>query len=163
IVGPLLAVVLLESGLSLRGILWVAFALGAVVLLVLRGVREAPAPAERRQGTTLAWAPLPPAYWGALAGWVVFSLGNSRDGFLVLRARNLGLGAVVVVLAYAVYNVVYASLSWPLGALSDRVPRVLLLGSGLAVFAGVYFAFATTSHAWAVWPLFAVYGVYIAA
>jgi MFS family permease len=163
IAGPLVAVALLESGVSLRGILWVAAGVGFGVLVVLRGVREAPARAERRPGPTIAWTPLPPAYWTALAVWVVFSLGNSSDVFLVLRARNLGLGAVVVVLAYAVYNVVYASLSWPFGALSDRVPRVLLLGSGLAVFAAVYFAFATTSHGWSVWPLFAVYGVYIAA
>ena len=42
IIGPLLAVVLLESGVSLRGILWVACGLGAIVLIVLRGVREAP-------------------------------------------------------------------------------------------------------------------------
>ena len=55
--------------------------------------------------------------------WVLFSLGNSSDAFLVLRARDLGLGVVVVVLAYAVYNVIYCSLSWPFGALSDRVPR----------------------------------------
>src|SRR6185437_3924531 len=106
---------------------------------------------------------LPPVFWGALVVWVLFSLGNSSDAFLVLRARDLGLGVVVVVLAYAIYNVIYCSLSWPFGALSDRVPRSLLLGGGLAVFALVYFGFAVTSHAWTVWPLFAVYGVYIAA
>jgi MFS family permease len=39
----------------------------------------------------------------------------------------------------------------------------VLLGGGLAVFAIVYFGFAVTSHGWTVWPLFAVYGVYIAA
>jgi MFS family permease len=163
IVGPLVAVVLLESGLSLRGILWVACILGAAVLVVLRGVREAPAPGEPPAAAEAPRVPLPPAFWAALAVWVAFSLGNSSDVFLVLRARDLGLGAVIVVLAYAVYNVVYASLSWPLGAISDSVPRAVVLGAGLAVFTLVYFGFAVTSHAWAVWPLFAVYGVYIAA
>ena len=162
IVGPLIAVVLLESGLSLRGILWVACGLGAGVLVVLRGVREAPGHAERAAVAPVR-VPLPRAFWAALAVWVVFSLGNSSDAFLVLRARDLGLGAVVVVLAYAVYNVIYASLSWPFGAISDRVPRAIVLGAGLGVFTLVYFGFAVASQGWTVWPLFAVYGVYIAA
>jgi MFS family permease len=164
IIGPLLAVVLLESGVSLRGILWVACGLGAIVLIVLRGVREAPGHDPARAALVVAdREPLPPVFWGALVVWVLFSLGNSSDAFLVLRARDLGLGVVVVVLAYAVYNLIYASLSWPFGALSDRIPRSVLLGGGLAMFALVYFGFAVTSRGWTVWPLFAVYGVYIAA
>jgi MFS family permease len=164
IIGPLLAVILLESGISLRGILWVACGLGLIVLVVLRGVREAPGHDPARATALVAEREaLPPVFWRAIVVWVLFSLGNSSDAFLVLRARDLGLGVVVVVLAYAVYNVIYCSLSWPFGALSDRVPRSVLLGGGLAVFALVYFGFAVTSHGWTVWPLFAVYGVYIAA
>jgi MFS family permease len=164
VIGPLLAVVLLESGVALRGILWVACGLGVLTLFVLRGVREAPGHDPARAAAVAAERdPLPPVFWGAIVVWVLFSLGNSSDAFLVLRARDLGLGVVVVVLAYAVYNVIYCSLSWPFGALSDRVPRSLLLGGGLAVFALVYFGFAVTSNGWTVWPLFSVYGVYIAA
>ena len=164
VIGPLLAVILLESGVALRGILWVACALGLITLVVLRGVREAPGHDPARAAAVVEERDaLPPVFWGAIAVWVLFSLGNSSDAFLVLRARDLGLGVVVVVLAYAVYNVIYCTLSWPFGALSDRVPRSVLLGGGLAVFALVYFGFAITSHGWAVWPLFAVYGVYIAA
>jgi MFS family permease len=164
VLGPLLAVILLESGVALRGILWVACGLGVITLVVLRGVREAPGHEPPRTAEVVAErAALPPVFWAAIVVWVLFSLGNSSDAFLVLRARDLGLGVVVVVLAYAVYNVIYCSLSWPFGALSDRVPRSLLLGGGLAVFALVYFGFAVTSRGWTVWPLFAVYGVYIAA
>jgi MFS family permease len=164
VIGPLLAVLLLESGVALRGILWVAAGLGVITLVVLRGVREAPGHDPARAAAAAAdREALPPVFWGAIVVWVLFSLGNSSDAFLVLRARDLGLGVVVVVLAYAVYNVIYCTLSWPFGALSDRVPRSLLLGGGLAVFALVYFGFAVTSHGWTVWPLFAVYGVYIAA
>ena len=164
VLGPLLAVILLQSGVALRGILWVACGLGVITLIVLRRVREAPGhdPARAAELTTERET-LPPVFWGAIVVWVVFSLGNSSDAFLVLRARDLGLGVVVVVLAYAVYNVIYCALSWPFGALSDRVPRPVLLGGGLAVFALVYFGFAVASHSSVVWPLFAVYGVYIAA
>ena len=106
---------------------------------------------------------LPASFWAVLGVWVVFSLGNSSDVFLILRARDLGLGFTLTVLAYAVYNLVYAGLSWPLGAFSDRVPRGTVLAGGLAVFALVYLGFALAGSGWAVWPLFAVYGAYIAA
>jgi len=106
---------------------------------------------------------LPRALWVAIGIWLVFSLGNSSDAFLLLRARDLGLGTTLVVLAYAFYNVVYSTLAWPLGSLSDRVSRTAILAGGLVVFAAVYLGFAVVSASWAVWPLFAVYGVYVAA
>ncbi len=163
IVGPLVAVGLLEAGLSLRTILWVAFGLGVAVLVLVRQVREAPASTHTRSNVTLQPARLAPGFWAVLGIWVVFSLGNSSDAFLILRARNLGLGVLLVITAYALYNVVYASLSWPFGAWSDRVPRSALVGGGLAAFVAVYLGFALARDSWAVWPLFAVYGVYIAA
>src|ERR671935_141562 len=150
------------AGLSFRSVLWFAVAPGFLALLLLRAVREAP------RGTTdpavvTDGAPLPRAFWMVLAIWVVFSVGNSSDVFLLLRAKNLGLGTTMVVLAYAAYNVVYSGLSWPLGALSDRYRRELVLGGGLLVFGLVYLGFAVAPGGWAVWPLFAVYGAYIAA
>ena len=94
---------------------------------------------------------------------VVFGLGNSSDAFLILRAKNLGLSATLVVLAYVLYNVVYAAFSTPAGVLSDRVGRKRLMVGGFLVFSGVYFALAFISKSSYIWPLFAVYGVYIAA
>jgi len=165
VVGPLVAVGALSAGLSLRGTLWLAVAPAAVALVLVRLVREAPG--KRAMPAALAGAgrlaDLPRAFWLATAVWVVFSLGNSSDAFLLLRAHELGLDATLAVLAYAAYNLVYASLSWPLGALSDRVPRQAVLAGGLAVFALVYLGFALAGAGWAAWPLFAVYGAYIAA
>ncbi|MDQ2983765.1 MAG: MFS transporter, partial [Actinomycetota bacterium] len=163
VLGPLVAVSLLAAGVSLRTILFVAVIPGILTLLLLRAVREAPArpaPETVEPGHVVR---LPRRFWFVLGTWVVFSLGNSSDVFLILRARDLGLGATAVVLTYALYQVVYSSLSWPLGALSDRMARPLVLAGGLGVFALVYLGFALASGAWAVWPLFAVYGVYVAA
>jgi MFS family permease len=81
----------------------------------------------------------------------------------LLRASDLGLSATFVILAYALYNLVYAGLAWPLGSLSDRAPRVVVLGGGFAVYALVYAGLAVATSSWAVWPLFALYGVYVAA
>ena len=162
VAGPLVAVVLLAAGVSLRTVLVVAVVPGFLTLVLLRAVREA-GPAGQLERPDESPHVLPPAFWAALAIWTVFSLGNSSDAFLILRSRNLGLSTTLVVLAYAAYNVVYSGLSWPLGALSDRVPRTWILAGGIAVFGLVYAGFAFAQSSWAVWPLFAVYGAYIAA
>jgi MFS family permease len=94
---------------------------------------------------------------------VVFTLGNSSDAFLLLRAQNLGLPIAAAIGLLIVLNLVHAVLAAPLGALSDRWgrKRVLLLGWG--TYALVYLSLATTSAAWQVWAIVAVYGVYYAA
>ena len=163
VVGPVVAVGLLAAGASLRTALWFAVIPGFATLVLLRAIREAPAAAREEAMPTGPARRLPGSFWAVLGVWVVFSLGNSSDVFLILRAKNLGLGFTLTVLAYAVYNLVYSGLSWPLGALSDRIPRARVLGGGLAVFALVYLGFAFAGAGWTVWPLFAVYGAYIAA
>ena len=162
VIGPLAAVGLLAAGVSFRNVLWVAVAPGIAAILLLRAVSEAPA---RPAGATAepVRTPLPRSFWIVLSIWVVFSLGNSSDVFLLLRAKELGLGTTLVVLAYSLYNLVYASLSWPLGALSDRRRRESVLAGGLLVFGLVYLGFALAPGPWAVWPLLALYGAYVAA
>jgi MFS family permease len=164
VVGPLIAVLLLAGGWSLRSVLWMAVLPGLLTLLFLARVHEVPQRVETASAPRSRDVPrLPRPFWIVLGIWTLFSLGNSSDVFLILRAHDLGLSATLVILAYALYNLVYSALSWPLGALSDRVARTTILAAGLAVFALVYLGFALAPGSWAVWPLFAVYGVYIAA
>jgi MFS family permease len=158
-IGPLLAVLLLTSGVSLRDVLWISVVPGLLAVLLVRRVREAPAREER----THVDPHLRRGYWWVIAATVVFSLGNSSNAFLLLRASDLGLSTSLVILAYALYNLVYAGLAWPLGSLSDRVPRAAVLGVGVVVYVIVYGGFALASSTAAVWPLFALYGVYVAA
>jgi MFS family permease len=157
--GPLVAVVLLAAGVSLRDVLWISVLPGLLAVLLVRRVREAPA----RAGPLSREPRLRPGYWPVVAAAVVFSLGNSSNAFLLLRAANLGLSTTLVILAYAVYNLVYASLAWPLGSLSDRVSRGAVLGGGFAVYALVYAGLALATDSWVVWPLFMLYGLYVAA
>jgi MFS family permease len=158
-IGPLLAVALLAAGVSLRNVLWISVVPGLVAVLLVRRVREAPGRAE-----PLVREPrLLPGYRLVVAAAVVFSLGNSSNAFLLLRASDLGLSTTLVILAYALYNLVYAGLAWPLGSLSDRVPRTFVLGGGFIVYAFVYAGLAVASGSRAVWPLFLLYGAYVAA
>lgn len=134
--------------------------ISVLVLLFVREIRHVP-----REGT------LPPLF--SLRGYdrrfliflgvtLLFAFGNSSDAFLVLRSQNLGLGATAIVLAYVLYNISYAALSLPAGIRSDRIGRKPVLVAGFAIFAGVYAGFALATDAWAVWPLFIIYGAYIA-
>ena len=110
------------------------------------------------------WLGMPGSYWLVMAVLGLFSLANSSDTFLLLRASDLGYSPWLVVLAYALFNVTYAGLSYPIGVLSDRLGRWRIIAVGWAIYAGVYatIAWLPKSQAWGLWPLMAVYGVYMA-
>ena len=138
---------------------------GVVSVFVLRWLprgRESTARIDAPDLSRERAARLPRAFYVYLGITLVFMIGNSSDAFLILRSKDLGLSTALVVLAYVVYNITYAGLSLPAGILSDRVPRALVLSAGYGVFALVYAGFAWASTAAVVWPLFAVYGMYIA-
>jgi MFS family permease len=92
----------------------------------------------------------------------LFSLGNSSDAFLILRAQNVGMAVAVIPLAYFGFNALYALLAAPAGILSDRVGRWPLLATGYAVFAVVYAGFALAENAFAAGGLFLIYSLYYA-
>jgi sugar phosphate permease len=90
----------------------------------------------------------------------LFSLGNSSDMFLVLRALDVGITAAQAPLLGLVFNVVYSASSWPAGKLSDRVSKPVLAGLGYLVFAAVYFVFAKAPSATAIWLTMGFYGLF---
>ncbi|HEY3315745.1 MAG TPA: MFS transporter [Bacillota bacterium] len=91
----------------------------------------------------------------------VFTLGNSSNQFLLLRAGNVGFSAETVILLYVAYNLTYALVSYPAGRLSDRIGRKALLVAGYTFYGLVYIGFAVVKHLPFYWGLFILYGVYI--
>jgi MFS family permease len=95
-----------------------------------------------------------------LAVMAVFTLGNSSDFFVILRAQNLEAPLVQVTLMLVLFNVTYAAVSWPAGRLSDKLGRRRIITIGWAIYALVYLGFAVSNSLWQIWLLFAAYGVY---
>ncbi|NIS79525.1 MAG: MFS transporter [Anaerolineales bacterium] len=91
---------------------------------------------------------------------VLFTLGNSSDAFLVLRAQTAGLTVGGLLGMLITFNLVYALISTPAGALSDRVGRHRLLIGGWVFYALVYLGFSRAAEGWQAWGLMTAYGIY---
>lgn len=161
--GPLLAFWLLRTVVDDYRTIFLLSAIPAVlaVLIIIVFIRE---PRRERslheERPSLTLRGFSREFKQFLLAATVFSLGNSSDAFLILRASDVGVAAGSILLVYMLFNVVEASLSIWAGALSDRVGRSNVIVAGYLVYAVVYAGFATARSIPSVWALFALYGVY---
>jgi MFS family permease len=177
VLGPLAALFLLPL-YGLRGVFWGAAVPGFLCFIIaLVGIKEVPrvraarlgppsaAPGEPPTGELGGWkglAILPGAFYYVLFAVTLFSLGNSSDMFLVLRAQSIGIPVSRAPLLGLVFNITYTMFSWPAGDLSDRFSRRAIASAGYLVFAAVYFVFALAPSATAIWIAMASYGMFYA-
>lgn len=166
--GPLIALAALAvlHDRHLREVLLLAVVPAVASVAVTFRIRE---PARRvtpgrrdRERAPAGGRLLPGRYWLFVLGWSLFTLGNSSDAFLILRARDVLGSTAAAVAVYALFNLVAALVSFPAGVLSDTVGRRPLLLAGLAVFAAVYAAVGARPSAPLLVAAFAAYGVYLA-
>lgn len=165
IAGPLLALLLLPH-YGLRGVFWFAGIPGALCIAVaffgIREVRRERAEKNYQRPIAKASVRFPGKFYFVLLAVTLFSLGNSSDMFLVLRAQNIGIPATHAPLLGLVFNITYTLSSWPAGGLSDRFSRRILAAGGYLVFAAVYLIFAVAPNVAAIWFAMAFYGLFYA-
>jgi MFS family permease len=147
---------------TFRLLYWLAFIPALLGVMLILWVREVPALRPPVPPTRTVELHYGRDYYVVLGLFSLFTLGCSSDAFLLLRTKDVGWSAEAVIGAYLCYNASYSLLSYPVGRLADRLPKVRLLGYGMLVYALVYFGFAWMPSPWMVWPLFAIYGTYIA-
>jgi MFS family permease len=185
IIGPVAALALIGH-FGMRGVFWAAAVPGTLCIFVAWfGIRETHRAGSGRKtetavehrhndvpaqpGDFAATAPastlrpgLPASFYYVLAVVTLFSLGNSSDMFLVLRAQSTGIPATHAPLLGLVFNITYTLLSWPAGKFSDRFSRSTIAATGYLVFAIVYLVFALAPSQLAIWTMMAFYGLFYA-
>ena len=109
------------------------------------------------------WKQSPAAYRQLLSGLLLFTLFNSSDVFLLLKAKDAGLSDTHVIGIYIFYNLVYALFAFPVGAWADKIglKRMFLIGLGL--FSMVYLGFSINTNLYVFIALFFLYGLYASA
>ena len=163
VVGPLLAVGLLAL---LHDDYRTVFVLASIpgiasVAVLWRAVAEPrPDRAEPTVATRHDPEKLPRQFWTFLLILAIFTLGNSTDAFLLLRAQQLGIAVLVLPLLWSAFHVVKSATSLVGGALSDRVDRRYVIAAGWLLYAAVYLGFAFASTKLEAWALFAIYGLF---
>jgi MFS family permease len=135
----------------------------AAVAIVAFYVQE-PARASVAKGRVpLSWSAMDGRFKAFIAVLTLFTLGNSSDAFLMLRAQTVGFSTIEIFLAVAGFSLVVAMTSTKGGVLSDTFGRRGLIVAGWLIYAVIYFGFAFASERWHIWLLYAGYGLYYGA
>jgi MFS family permease len=168
IAGPLIALVMLTH-FPMRAVFWAAAIPGFLSIAVFAlFARETVAKQNREIKVTgdlaanKTAAAIPRSFYYMLVAVTIFSLGNSSDMFLILRAQEVGIAAKFAPVLGLIFNTVYTAASWPAGRLADRVSKNWIAAIGYLVFASTYFIFAAAPSALWLWFAMASYGFYYA-
>ncbi len=160
ILGPLLAFVILSlSQNNYRFLFAIAFVPGLIaVIFIIFGIRDIPP--DRKKTFSFSLKEVNPRLRILFIAIIIFTLGNSSDAFLILRARDTGLNVSLVPVLWLVFNISYFLWSYPAGVLSDRIGRKKTIVAGFLIYSFTYFALALNKCVYFLWPIFILYGLY---
>lgn len=164
VVGPALAFFLLGIfSNDYRTVFWLSIIPGIIaVLLIIFFITETNKPAtelSERPKFTLKHFDWRFKFFVIIAA--IFALGNSSDVFLILRAEEKGVPAVMIPVVYLLFNLVYSISAIPAGIAADRFGKKRVILTGFVLFALLYYGFAVAADATAIWILFGFYGVFM--
>lgn len=164
IAGPLIAfLILLAFPGDYRRVFFFA-AIPAIlgVLTITVFIREAKK-SKKSLPKKIVFKDFPRRYYLFLVIVFIFTLGNSTDALLIVKAKDIGVDIIYIPLVYLIFNSISVLFAIPMGILSDRIGREKLIIFGYLVYSTVYYGFGKTSNEIIVIVLFALYGLYSAA
>lgn len=162
LLGPLLALLILTlSPNNLRLVFLLSIIPGIIAIALVWGVKEVTAKKATKKADLATRQLLNNRrfmiFWIAC---IVFTLGNSSNAFLILKAQEVKLSSFTIVLLWTLYNAVCTIAAPMLGNLSDRIGRRPLITLSYIYYAVLYILFALATSQWMIWVLFGAYGVY---
>ncbi len=165
VIGPLVAALLLSWHVSLRDIFLWSIVPGILTLSLALAIHE-PGRTHAAAKPVFSWKMdgLPSSFRYYLLSVGLFTLGNSSNTFLLLRARELGVAESHIPLLWALVSAIAMLLSTPLSALSDRFGRKRFILVGWLAYALFYSAMGSLhADGWVIYALFCWYGLFMAA
>ncbi|QCX32985.1 MFS transporter [Caloramator sp. E03] len=166
VIGPLVTAGILylfaSGNMRYRIIFYIAGLISAITILLIGIFVNEKASSASKEQSKFDFSVLKDKFLLFLIIMLIFTLGNSSDSFLILRAQDVGISPVIIPIVYAVFNLFYASLSVPAGSLSDRIGRVKVMKIGWIIYVLSYIGFAFASRPWHIWIIYIFYGLYYA-
>ncbi len=170
VLGPSIALVyLFYFPQNYKTLFFIAFIPGLIATLSTFYLKEKKAQVIRPKVATpffsflKYWKVSPVAYRKLVIGLLVFTLFNSSDVFLLLKAKQAGLDDTMVIGVYIFYNLVYALFAFPIGIVADKIGLKSIFIGGLALFATVYLGMAVNTNLFFFFGMFFLYGIYASA
>lgn len=164
IVGPLIAFTLLSLFPGNYRLIFVFAGIPALlgIFVIIFGIKEA-----KKNNNSLIkkfrFKDFSPKFYLFLIIIFIFTLGNSTDALLLVKANEVGVKVAFIPLVFLITSVVSVLLAVPIGTLSDKIGKEKVLIFGYIIYAIVYFGFGATSSVVTIVSLFALYGLYSAA
>lgn len=159
VLGPLLALVILKYAPGNLRLVFLASVIPAVIalffIIFVKETSTLPKTKKKRQKAISN-----PVFVTFMIASIIFSLGNSANSFLILRASDLGLNILLIPVIWMVYNFSSSFFSVVFGKLSDHIGRLPVVIASFIVYTIIYIGFGLTSSLFMIWVLFLAYGIY---
>ncbi|MEO0292915.1 MAG: MFS transporter [candidate division WOR-3 bacterium] len=160
IIGPIFAVILLKFGLSLKSLFLSSLLPGIItIIIVTLFVKEKEFKNNFRKNIG-DFSVLSKNFKLYLFIIILFTLGNSSDAFLILKAKDTGIGVNFIPILWILLHFVKMVSSIPGGELSDKIGRRKVIAAGWIIYALIYLGFGFSFKAFHIWSLFALYGIF---
>lgn len=162
VIGPAIAFFLLSIFLNnFRLVFYLSIIPGIIaVLLIIFFITEKRHTREPAQIPRLTFKDFDGNFRRYMLVIAVFSIGNSSDAFLILRAENVGVPKEFIPIVYLIFNLIYSLSSTPMGILADKVGTKRMVLAGFIFYAIIYAGLAAVQSEWQILGLFMLYGIF---